>query len=327
MSIFEDITPDFVIDAVEDAIGKPFTGFASSLPSYINRVYELEAKDKSRYIAKVYRPDRWSKDALEDEHEFVLDCHDEEIPVIAPLELQNGSTLGDVDDIYFAVYPKRWGRELEANTEEDWIRLGQLLGRIHLVGTERTASARLKLHPDYSLKQDIDFLLKGNHISRQYVEQFEEVAMAIYQYAHDLDFDDTDCFRIHGDCHRANILDRPDEGLMVIDFDDMMMGPPVQDMWLLLPGHIQDSRHELNLIIEGYEQFMVFDYRTTAFVEPLRAMRIIYFLAWCAKQKDDFKFQHHFPNWGTDIFWNREIADLNHQLNIMTHQPPPSGNY
>lgn len=319
MTTFEDVTPDFIIDAVEDAMDKPFTGFASSLPSYINRVYELEAKDKSRYIAKFYRPGRWTKAALEDEHRFVNDCQEDEIPVIPPLPLKDGQTLGEADGIYFAVYPKRWGREIDVNTEEDWIRLGQLLGRIHLVGAQDKAPNRLRLHPEYSLKNDIDHLMNGNYVSHRYVDEFNGVCTKIYEHAKSLNFDDTDLFRIHGDSHRANILNRPDEGLMVIDFDDMMTGPPVQDLWLLLPGHLNDCRNEINLILEGYEQFLDFDYRTLSFVEPLRAMRIIYFLAWCSKQIDDFNFQNHFPNWGTDMFWQREISDLQHQINIIEH--------
>ena len=35
----------------------------------------------------------------------------------------------------------------------------------------------------------------------------------------------------------------------------MMIGPAVQDLWLLLPGRVNDSRRELALLLEGYEQF------------------------------------------------------------------------
>jgi hypothetical protein len=46
-------------------------------------------------------------------------------------------------------------------------------------------------------------------------------------------------------------------------------------------------------------------------------MRIIYFLDWCSRQIDDFKFQNNFPDWGNDAFWRREVADLNSQLNMI----------
>ena len=131
------------------------------------------------------------------------------------------------------------------------------------------------------------------------------------------EFEGIDLQRIHGDCHRANILERPDSGLMVIDFDDMVMGPPVQDIWLLLPDHANQSRHEINLILEGYEQFMEFDDRSLRLVEILRAMRLIYFLAWCSTQVGDFRFQTNFPDWGSEQFWQRELSDIEHQYHAI----------
>jgi Ser/Thr protein kinase RdoA (MazF antagonist) len=130
-------------------------------------------------------------------------------------------------------------------------------------------------------------------------------------------FDDIEPIRIHGDCHRANIIERPEEGLMVIDFDDMMMGPPVQDLWLLLPGHAHDVSRELNLILEGYETFMPFDDYSLKLIEPLRAMRMIYFLAWQKRQLNDPRFRQQNPEWGSDAFWQQELRDLEHQFHMI----------
>ena len=120
--------------------------------------------------------------------------------------------------------------------------------------------------------------------------------------------------RIHGDCHRGNILEHPDTGIVLIDFDDMMTGPAIQDLWLMLPGHIGDSMKEMNLILEGYEQFCDFDRRTIALVEPLRFMRHIYFLSWCSIQRQDPGFDQRFPGWGSRAFWLQETEDLSAQL-------------
>ena len=49
-------------------------------------------------------------------------------------------------------------------------------------------------------------------------------------------------------------------------------------------------------------------------IEPLRAMRMIYFLAWISRQAADFNFVSHFPGWGTEEFWRREVDDLERQL-------------
>ena len=79
-----------MIGAVESEMDLPMTGLMSPLPSYINRVYEMQAKDGTRLIAKFYRPGRWPKKALEEEHAFIQDCASDDIPVISPLSLKGG---------------------------------------------------------------------------------------------------------------------------------------------------------------------------------------------------------------------------------------------
>ena len=131
---FDNLLPDTMLDAVESALGLEMTGLATPLPSYINRVYEVQSIDGDRFIPKFYRPGRWSRAALHDEHDFVLECAEAEIPVIAPLKLADGQTINESNGIFFTVFPKKYGRQLEINTDEDWIRVGTLLGRVHAVG-------------------------------------------------------------------------------------------------------------------------------------------------------------------------------------------------
>ena len=321
---FDNLTPDRILDAVESGMDCELTGLTAPLPSYINRVYELQSVAGERVIAKFYRPGRWAKGALQDEHDFVFDCAIDEIPVVAPLELAKGGTIGEHDDILFSVFPKRSGREMDLHTDEGWRRLGSLVGRIHLAGSRREAGNRLRMHPETTTIPEIGMLLDGGFMSPHQTDRFKDVTSRIVEIAL-REFDGIDLQRIHGDCHRANILERPDEGLMVIDFDDMVMGPPVQDIWLLLPDHANSARHEINLILEGYEQFMEFDDHSLRLVEILRAMRIIYFLAWCSTQVDDFKFQSNFPNWGSEMFWQREIADIEHQYHAILNDERLNG--
>ena len=126
--------------------------------------------------------------------------------------------------------------------------------------------------------------------------------------------------RIHGDCHRGNIIDRPDRGLALIDFDDMMMGPSVQDLWLVLPGYAADCRREIELLLEGYTQFAPFDRATLSLIEPLRFMRMIYFLVWRARQRNDYWFRASFPEWGSEAFWIKETEDLRVQAEVIAEQ-------
>ena len=313
---FEKLTPDRILEAVEAGMGCELTGLTSPLPSYINRVYELQKACGERMIVKFYRPGRWQRDALQDEHDFVLDCAAEESPVVAPLELAGGGTIGEFDGILYAVFPKKSGREMELHTDEGWRRLGSLVGRIHLAGARRRADNRLRMHPQTTTLPEIRMLLDGPFMQANTASKFKDVTSRIMEIAI-REFEGVELQRIHGDCHRGNILERPGEGLMVIDFDDMVMGPAVQDIWLLLPGHANGTRHEIKLILEGYEQFAEFDDRQLRLVEILRAMRIIYFLAWCSTQMDDYKFLSNFPDWGSEGFWQREIADLEHQYHAI----------
>jgi len=317
---FAHLTPDVLLDVVEDATGIRMTGLTIPLPSYINRVYEIQTRAGERLIAKFYRPGRWSREAIEDEHQFLSDCAEDEIPVVCPRELSDRSTLGKVDGTFFAIFPKKAGREFELNNDEDWIRVGRLIARIHLAGERRTPQDRITLHPRKSTRSDLNYLISGGFVSPEHRAVFEDLTPRIEESISGL-FEGAELIRIHGDCHRNNLIDRPGEGLMAIDFDDMMTGPPVQDLWMILPDHAGRSRREIDLLLSGYEQFREFDYSSLRLIEPLRFMRIIYFLAWRARQADDYDFRTNNPEWGSDNFWHKEILDLSHQFQvIMEHK-------
>ena len=320
ISDFEALTPDLILDSIESALKTRLTGMTSALPSYINRVYALQTSGGEGLVAKFYRPGRWSFEAIQEEHAFVLDCAAAEVPVIAPMCLADGTTLGRAtEEIYFTVYPKRWGRELDINEDVIWRRLGMVIGRMHVVGSQKEAPHRIRLHPSKSTEADICELLLCPLMLDDQAHAFEDVCNEILDEIEPL-FTDTEAIRLHGDCHRANVLNRTGEGLMLIDFDDMVTGPPIQDLWLMLPGHANETERELDLMLEGYTQFRRFERPTVQLIEPLRAMRQIYFLAWCGRQSADYTFRHHFPEWGSRSFWNREIADLRSQLTrIQTH--------
>ena len=313
---FDHLLPNVMLDAVEAATGLSLSGLATPLPSYINRVYEIQTVAGDRLIAKFYRPGRWSREALQDEHDYLADCAADEIPVVQPLPFPDGGTLAESDGIYFTLFPKKLGRQLEIRTDEDWLRVGRLMGRVHVVGSRREAAARMDLHPEASTAGHLDHLLEGELVTPRQRDEFEQVGDAILDRIGGL-FDDVEFMRIHGDSHSGNLLDRPGEGLMMIDFDDMMVGPPVQDLWLMLPDRADACRRELHLLLKGYEQFREFDDASLRLIEPLRAMRIIYYLAWCSHQIQDYRFRSMHPEWGTEAFWMRETSDLELQLQVI----------
>ena len=309
---FSDLSPDRVLQLVEQALGRPASNLCRPLGSYINRVYDVQMDDGSWVVPKFYRPDRWSRDALQDEQDFLRELSAAEIPVVAPLPGPQGNLLHDHDGLTFAVFPKKGGRALEEPTAEQWKELGRLLARLHLVGEQHAPRDRVRLHPEVSASQHLDYILAGEFPNDRVRDEYAEVADDILERIAPF-FDEPATTRLHGDCHRANILGRPGEPFFLIDFDDMSVGPPVQDLWMMLPGHLKNSRVEMDLLLEGYETFGSFDYPTLRLIEPLRAMRIIHYTAWCARQKRDGGFARVAPDWGSVAFWRQETADLQRQ--------------
>jgi Ser/Thr protein kinase RdoA (MazF antagonist) len=309
---FNELTLEELLPVVEETIGSQLTGYAAQFASYINRVYELRTKNGQKLIIKFYRPNRWSLNAILDEHKYLFDCQEAEIPVVAPLKLKNDSTVGTYKDINFSIFPKKAGRQLEINDFEDWLRLGNLVGRMHAVGAKTNADFRIIIDPKKSTLSDCKYLC-DNIIPERFKKQYSALCMQLIDLA-SARFENIEKIRVHGDLHAGNILDRMDEGLLIIDFDDMAMGPAVQDLWLLLPERVEKARNEIELFIEGYEQFRSFDRQSIKCIEPLRAMRMIYFLAWCSRQVSDYQFKKNFPEWGSDTFWQREIRDLQEQI-------------
>ena len=322
---FDLLQPQVVLAAAEAGFGLRLDGSMTPYNSYINRVYELKREDGKSYMAKFYRPGRWSFQAIQEEHAFLHDCAQNDIPVVEPLPDPDGDSLlevqsaGETEQSYlFALFPKRAGRNFDAESDQDWLRLGSLVGRMHLAArssnpTPLSASCRPVCLPRPIITTCLQELDQAGALHPDVSSEFINLADTILQRIEPL-FTDVPLQRVHGDCHRGNILERPGEGLLLIDFDDMMIGPAIQDIWLLLPERADQCNHELNLIAEGYEQFLPFDYSWKRLIEPLRAMRMLYYLAWQARQRHDRKFQSDYPDWGSRAFWIKEVEDLREQL-------------
>lgn len=312
LSVFLNLHPEAIISLAEEGLAEDFSGICRPLNSYINRVYELESKTGAGIIIKFYRPTRWDKEALLDEHDFLLELTEAEIPVIAPLRLHNASTLGTFKNINYALFPKKGGRFVCEYNEDQWLELGRLLARTHAVGAVKCPRDRVTIHPQSITTQQINFLEAGAFIPPEQAGDFFKTARTIIEEITPL-FDDTKMIRIHGDCHFSNIIYRPGESFHLIDFDDFAMGPPVHDLWMLLPDHPNRSLYEIDLFMEGYETFRPFDRRSLKLIEPLRAMRYIHFIAWCAHQVMDGG-EPPTPDWGSFAYWATESKDLTEQL-------------
>jgi Ser/Thr protein kinase RdoA (MazF antagonist) len=132
---FSSLTPDAMLNALE-SIGLRCDGRLLALNSYENRVYQVGIEDDKPLVAKFYRPARWTDAAILEEHAFVQELVEREIPVVPALTI-NGDTLHHFEGFRFSVFEKKGGRapELEDRDTLEW--LGRFLGRIHAVGRRK----------------------------------------------------------------------------------------------------------------------------------------------------------------------------------------------
>ena len=317
---FSTLPPDRVLNAVE-SVGFRSDGRLLALNSYENRVYQIGLEEGAPLIAKFYRPKRWTDTAILEDHSFVQELVDHEIPVV-PAMLLNGKTLHTFEGFRFSVFPKHGGRapELEGRSTLEW--MGRFLGRIHAIGSLKPYQERPTLDIKSFGEQPRDYLL-----SHEFIPADLDTA---YRSAVDLALDGVRyCFtragevaslRLHGDCHVGNVL-WTDQGPHFVDFDDSRMGPAVQDLWMLLSGDRADMVRQLTDVLAGYEDFCDFNERELHLIEALRTLRLIHYAAWLAHRWDDPAFKQAFPWFNTQRYWQDRILELREQIALMDEPP------
>ena len=314
---FFELTPNVVMDAIErePILGEPrrCTGFCQPLASFENRVYEIEFEDRTRAVTKFYRPGRWTEAQILEEHQFMLDIEAAEVPVVVPYYFSKpGDTLRKSEGgLYYCVYPKIGGRQPEDLQKEKLNQLGRLIARMHIVGVQRKAPNRVKLNPETYGEASLQFLLGEKIVSPHIEKQFAKIVRDIIDVSKDR-FEGQPLQRIHGDCHAGNILWNEKTGPFFIDFDDMVNGPPVQDLWLLAPDP-ESFEH----LVDGYEQMRSLPDGSERLVESLRALRMIHYATWIAKRYEDPAFQKAFPQFESPRYWEDLTMDLEKQLHRM----------
>ena len=126
---FAGLTPDALLDALEH-VGLHPSGSLLALNSYENRVYQVGMDDAAPLVVKFYRPARWSDAQILEEHQFVSELIEREIPVVGALSI-DGRTLHHHGGFRFAVFERRGGRTPELDREGTLEWMGRFLGRIH----------------------------------------------------------------------------------------------------------------------------------------------------------------------------------------------------
>jgi Ser/Thr protein kinase RdoA (MazF antagonist) len=309
------LTPEAVLDACASAGLRP-DGRLLGLNSYENRVYQVYLEEGAPVVAKFYRPGRWTREQIEEEHAFARELAEREIPVVAPTRC---SVFGG---FVFAIYPRRGGRapNLEDPNVLGWI--GRFLGRIHAVGATASFRHRETLDSRTFGHEPSLWLVEHRcvpqdlfHSWKAVIDQSLEAIDACYARAGDVKL-----IRLHGDCHPGNIL-WTDEGPHFVDLDDARTGPAAQDLWMLLSGERAAMAQQLHHVLAGYEEFADFDRRELHLVEALRTLRLIHYSCWIARRWDDPAFPAAFPWFGTSRYWQDRILELKEQIALMQEKP------
>jgi len=318
---FSALTPDIILNAL-DAVGLSCDGRMMALNSYENRVYQVGIINAPAFVVKFYRPGRWTDKAILEEHAFVQELYEAELPVVPALAFNGDKSLHHIDGFRFSVFPKQGGRvpELEGRTKLEW--MGRLLGRIHATGSLTPFKERPILDIHSFGEASRNYLLDNGCIPVEYINAYQDISAQALAGVHS-------CFerageirqiRLHGDCYPGNIL-WTDDGPHFVDFDDSRTGPAIQDLWMLLSGGRLEMSVQLQHLLAGYRTFYDLDYRELHLIEALRTLRLIHYAAWIAKRWEDPAFPAAFPWFTMPRYWQDRITELQEQIELMAEPP------
>jgi Ser/Thr protein kinase RdoA (MazF antagonist) len=312
---YANLDPDLILDAIE-SIGMRCNGSLFALNS-----------DETPLIAKFYRPARWSDAAILEEHQFAKELLDLEIPVVAPL-ITKQATLHHFKEFRFSLFPRKGGRALELDNLDHLEWMGRFIGRLHAAGTCKPFKHRAHLNVKNNGYLPHEFLLANDFYPPALKTDFIVTTEALLKKVEQrfADVGNVKSLRLHGDCHVGNVLWN-ETGPQIVDLDDCLMGPAIQDIWMLISGNNQDQVNlQMNRILQGYTEFYDFNYRELHLIEALRTLRMIAYSAWLARRWEDPAFPLNFPWFNTFHYWQVHLADLKEQEMLLDQSEDMGGN-
>lgn len=314
------LSPDTILHAVE-SLGFICDGRLLALNSYENRVYQVGIEEAEPLIAKFYRPGRWSNEAIMEEHAFSDELAEAELSVVAPLKI-GGESLHEHQGFRFALFPRQGGHAPELAHQPTLRHLGQVLARIHGIGSRFRFHHRLQLTPITYGEEPIQFLQAGPWLPAHLQDVFQSLSQQLLELINAAweRAGPVAAIRVHGDCHPGNILWRHDTAHFV-DLDDTLTAPAIQDIWMLLSGERDEMQEQLSWFLEGYSFFRDFDPRELHLLEALRTLRLLHYNAWLARRWHDPAFPRTFPWFESPRHWEDVINQLREQLYLVQEMP------
>jgi Ser/Thr protein kinase RdoA (MazF antagonist) len=318
---YSQLSPSKVLDAVE-SLGYKTDARIFALNSYENRVYQIGLQDAGSIIVKFYRPQRWTRQQILEEHEFTWDLAELEIPVVPPIKFASEETLLQFEGFEFSVFTQILGRPPELDNLDNLLVMGRFLARIHLVGVTKNFLHRPTLAIEDFAISSREFLLANDFIPKDLTPAYDSLTKDLIDKVSGIfeSHDSVQNIRIHGDCHPGNVLWKDDTPNFV-DFDDTLSGPAIQDLWMMLSGDRNQKQAQLLELVEGYNEFYDFKVAELGIIEALRTLRQIRYSAWLARRWQDPAFPMSFPWFNTERYWAEHILELREQLAILDEAP------
>ncbi|WP_076412319.1 serine/threonine protein kinase [Shewanella sp. UCD-KL12] len=312
---YQALTPDLILDAIESLGIYPETGLLA-LNSYENRVYQFRCDNNVRYVVKFYRPERWTDEQIQEEHDFSQALVDEEVPVATPVII-DGRSLHQYQGFKFALFPSIGGRSFEVDNLDQLEATGRFIGRIHQFSKQGKFAHRDIVSPKLLGDESLSWLKESGHVPSSLVTPYFTIVEQVLEKSKEIWFRQPHSqIRLHGDLHPGNILWTPD-GPGFVDLDDARTGPAVQDLWMMLTGDRAQKVLQLEILLESYEEFCEFDSSELKLIEPLRAMRMLHYNAWLSRRWEDPAFPMNFPWYAEERYWEQQILGFKEQLAVL----------
>lgn len=329
---FDELEPAEILDAAE-MFDVRCTGRLLQLNSMENRVYEVEiemdglavpedygskrTRGEAFRVMKFYRPGRWTRGQILDEHLFLQQLNEAGIPSVPPVKDSNGESLIRLSNgIFAAMFPRIGGRNPEELDKPSLLRLGRLIARMHQVGARVEIRERPTLNVNSYGYDSLEAVEESGLIPEELFAAYKGIAERLLKTIEPW-FSSVDLIRVHGDLHRGNILWN-DDGPFFVDFDDMLSAPAAQDLWLIEPGRDSFALEARELLIRGYEELRHFNREEMRLFEALRSLRMIRYNGWIADRYRDQAFKSTFPMFTSAEYWRSELGALVEQQEILS---------
>ncbi len=306
------LTPELQLDALASLGIYPMTGLCA-LNSYENRVSVFTDENNLRFVVKFYRPQRWSDEQLQEEHDLCHSLKKHHCAISAPI-MRDGQSIFHFAGFRFALFESLSARTMDIDNIDFLYDLGSVIGTMHNISSQTVLKKRVKLDVQTMVTSPLTSIKKCAFIPKTIKERlFQLIDDVALQAGAILENNPYHDISLHGDCHPSNILN-VDGDPYLVDFDDCKTGPAIQDLWMFLNGTREEKQLQLNMLLDGYQEQFEFNMKELTLIEALRSLRIINYVTWIAFRWYDPAFKQAFPWFSTDQYWKDLLQSLTQQI-------------